>query len=39
MANTLIFFAEKKKKSEIAKATHIFAEKISMYLKYLSYNS
>ena len=30
MANTLIFFAEK---NVIAKATHIFVAKISMYLK------
>ena len=29
MANTLIFFAE----NRCAKATHIFAAKISMYLK------
>ena len=34
MANTLIFFAEKNVSSFcIAKATHIFAAKISMYLK------
>ena len=34
MANTLIFFAEKNVSSFcIAKATHIFAAKISKYLK------